>query len=63
MMNMSYCRFENTYHALVEYEGALEEIESLSNLSGRERDYAERLADLCEEVVVRTRELLEEEDF
>ena len=63
MINMSYCRFENTYHALVECERELEEISeitdrldnlredsSLDELSDSEKKYAKRLIQLCEEI-------------
>lgn len=48
MINMSYCRFENTYHALMECEEALAEIESLNDLSEREKKHAKELIRLCE---------------
>ena len=48
MINMSYCRFENTFNALAECEQSLAEIESLNDLSEREKEYAKELIRLCE---------------
>lgn len=46
MLNMSYCRFENTYHALQECINALEDDD---NLSESEMSYMEKLKDALEE--------------
>lgn len=47
---MSYCRFENTFVALIECKHTLEEIESLNDLSEREKDHAKELIRLCREI-------------
>lgn len=73
MMNMGYCRFENTYHALVECEEALAEISeitdrldnlredsSLDELSDSEKKYAKRLIQLCETIYEDFSTLVEE---
>jgi hypothetical protein len=50
MANMSYCRFENTYHDLVDCEQALEDIiYNGEEISKREMYYAKRMKELCEE--------------
>jgi hypothetical protein len=47
-MNMSYCRFENTYEALDECLYALREsMNPLAELSDTERKFANRLIALC----------------
>lgn len=47
MGNMSYCRFENTYHDLQDcYEAIMEEEE----LSERETKYKDRLINLCSKI-------------
>jgi len=51
MINMSYCRFENTYKALRECTNTLTNgVASLEELSQKEREYAERLIWLCSEI-------------
>lgn len=47
MANMSYCRFYNTYHDLVDCKNALYngDIESLE-----EKKYAKKLIELCKEI-------------
>lgn len=47
MMNMSYCRFENTLKALHECYAALYE-SSIDKLSPSERESAVQLVKLCE---------------
>ena len=46
-MNMSYCRFYNTFHDLVDCGNALEngDIES-----DEEKRYAQRLIELCQQI-------------
>lgn len=46
MMNMSYCRFENTYYALNECMYHIEDEESTSE---NEMRYAKRLYESCRE--------------
>jgi hypothetical protein len=43
VVNMSYCRFENTYNALRECEEHIED----EDLSDDEKKYRERLVKLC----------------
>jgi len=50
MANMSYCRFQNTYHDLFDCYRALMS-EGLSNLSGEEKFYAVKIYELCENFV------------
>ena len=52
-MNMSYCRFENTYNDLVDCLDALDNstIEQLEeDASQYERKYIRKLIELCEEI-------------
>ena len=46
--NMSYCRFENTYRDLVDCYSALEDRDSLSD---SEKRYAEKLINVCQDIV------------
>lgn len=46
-MNMSYCRFYNTYHDLVDCKDALC---NRSIESEEEKKYAKRLLELCQEI-------------
>lgn len=48
MMNMSYCRFENTLSALME---CLNHIENEEETSEREINYAKRLYETCQEFI------------
>ena len=48
MMNMSYCRFENTLSALTE---CLNHIENEEETSEREINYAKRLYETCKEFI------------
>ena len=48
MMNMSYCRFENTLYALME---CLNHIECEAETSEREINYAKRLYETCQEFI------------
>ena len=48
MMNMSYCRFENTLSALME---CLNHIENEEETSEREINYAKRLYETCKEFI------------
>lgn len=50
MINMSYCRFENTALAVEECIDALNE-DGLDSLSDSEKDYANRLHELAEEFI------------
>ena len=47
MANMSYCRFENTYHDLRDCLAALEEGDDLSD---DEKRYKTRLVKLCKKI-------------
>ena len=47
MSNMSYCRFYNTYHDLVDCKNALYN-EDIS--SDEEKRYAKKLIELCKEI-------------
>ena len=52
-MNLSYCRFENTYNDLVDCLDALDNssIEKLEEDAGQyERKYIRKLIELCEEI-------------
>lgn len=51
MSNMSYCRFENTYHDLVDCSDALNNINDLDELSESESEYAAKLIRLCKRIV------------
>ena len=57
MLNMSYCRFENTYKDLQDCVHSLE-IKSLEELSDQEKKFAKAMRELCEEYL----ELTEEEE-
>lgn len=46
MPNMSYCRFENTYRALVDCHHNMDD-----NLSQSETVYRKRLIELCAEII------------
>lgn len=53
-MNMSYCRFHNTYYDLVDCENALEEFmygDSSEISSKEERVKARQLISLCQDIV------------
>lgn len=47
MANMSYCRFENTYHDLLDCFEYMDEEEELSDT---EKKYRERMIKLCKEI-------------
>lgn len=49
-MNMSYCRFENTYGDLRDCYRAMQEDEN-GDLSQSETEYKKKLIELCEEIV------------
>jgi hypothetical protein len=52
-MNLSYCRFENTYNDLVDCLDALDNssVEKLEEDAGQyERKYIRKLIELCEEI-------------
>ena len=62
MANMSYCRFENTYHDLVDCVQTLERIISENeSISEREWRYAKRMYDWCQGFVESFEEIDEEE--
>jgi hypothetical protein len=46
MANMSYCRFENTYHDLLDCLSVMN-----NQLSDREKGYRDRLVDICKEII------------
>lgn len=46
---MSYCRFENTFKDLKDCYNALAN-DDIDSLSETEREYAEKLINLCEEI-------------
>ena len=50
MINMDYCRFENTLHAM---EECLNHIEECEETSDREIKYAKRLYEACKEFIDR----------
>ncbi len=50
MANMSYCRFQNTYLDLLDCINALND-NGVNDLSDRELQYAERMLELCEEML------------
>lgn len=50
MINMGYCKFENTLHAM---EECLNHIEEGKETSSREIKYAKRLYDKCKEFIDR----------
>lgn len=62
-MNMSYCRFQNTYGDLCDCDDALYN-EGLSSLSDTEKRYAKRMYELCKEFIEHYEEEagIEEED-
>ena len=70
MANMSYCRYENTYHDLLDAQGALEEeAESGKKLSDSELKHRDRLIQLCkdiaesaDELVAQAKDVLAEEE-
>lgn len=49
MANMSYCRFENTYHDLRDCRDALAE-QDISDLSESEQKYAKWLIEMCQDI-------------
>ena len=61
MANMSYCRFENTYRALLDCNEHIGD----EDLSRTEFAYREQLVDLCKDIVstVETFEEKEKEDL
>ena len=50
MVNMSYCKFENTLYAM---EECLSHIEACKKTSNSEIEYAKRLYDTCKEFIDR----------
>lgn len=50
MANMSYCRFENTYHDFVDCVEAIE-YDDFEELSDSEKRYAKLLYEACERFV------------
>ena len=50
MINMDYCRFENTLHAM---EECLNHIEECEETSDKEIKYAKRLYEACKEFIDR----------
>jgi len=48
MGNMSYCRFENTYHDLTDCWDSFED--PLDELSESEKEYRKKLVELCRTV-------------
>jgi len=55
MANMSYCRFENTYHDLKDCYEALNEADSLESLEQTvneyEKKFIQKLVELCKDIV------------
>lgn len=55
MANMSYCRFENTYHDLKDCYEALNEAGSIDDLKKTvneyEKKYIQKLVELCKDIV------------
>ena len=60
MANMSYCRFENTFHDLEDCQEALFE-NGLDGLSETETKYAKRLIEVCMDIVESHSDLVEED--
>jgi exonuclease VII small subunit len=52
MSNMSYCKFENTFHDLEDCAATIEQGELPS--SGSERAYRKKLIQLCRDIVEQT---------
>lgn len=48
MTNMSYCRFENTYHDL---EDCYDHINDLEDLSASEKKYRLWLIEMCQNII------------
>lgn len=48
MANMSYCRFENTYGDL---EDCVEALRNGKDISKSEKQYADRMRELCDEFI------------
>jgi hypothetical protein len=48
MVNMSYCRFENTYRDLVDCQDNWDNLELEDR---REREYRDNILDVCEELL------------
>lgn len=46
MINMSYCRFENTYNSLLE---CIDHLSDKEEMSEQERIYADKIAELFDE--------------
>jgi hypothetical protein len=59
-MNMSYCRFENTFHDLVACAEAIEN--GSDDLSPTEARYKDKLIQLCREIAEQAGDEEEEED-
>ena len=57
MGNMSYCRFENTYHDLEDCYNSLNNEQSIDELSKSEKKYAIKLIKMCNDI---SEEYLEE---
>lgn len=47
MSNMSYCRFENTFHDLADCAEHIHD----GHFTGSEKEYRERLIQLCKDIV------------
>jgi hypothetical protein len=62
MINMGYCRFENTYLALKECQDALEEEGGESAQSVTEAYYLELMVGLCARIAKDFRHLCNEEE-
>jgi hypothetical protein len=50
MSNLSYCQFENTYFDLLDCYNSLQDKE-LDELSESEKEYAEKLINLCAKII------------
>lgn len=61
-MNMSYCRFENTYADLQDCAEAIENRDELNELSPTEARYRNRLIELCREIVIMADEMNDDEE-
>ncbi len=59
MTNMSYCRFENTYHDL---KDCIENFTDLNDLSKSEQVYALKIRELCKEFLEYTQNEEENEE-
>lgn len=58
MSNMSYCRFENTYRALLDCSSNLDD-----SLSASETRYRKQLVELCSRIIDQYDPEIDEDDY